>query len=264
MSIIKFKDVNKYYNDNNIINQLNLEIKEGEFVVLVGPSGCGKTTILKMINSLIKFNSGNIIIKGKDIKKWDEIILRREIGYVIQQIGLLPHKTVEENISYVLTIQGKSKEEKSKRAKELISLVGLDESYLKRYPKELSGGQKQRIGVARALADNPSIVLMDEPFGAVDEIARRKLQEELKNLHRSLNNTIVFVTHDIEEALKLGTRIIVMNNGKIVQDGSANDIVFRPKNNFVKEFFGLKGFKAIMQEEELEKIYKEAMIKNNQ
>ena len=247
MELIKFENVEKSYeNGIKIIDNLNFTIDSGEFITLIGKSGCGKTTMLKLINGLIKPDSGKILIKGKEINSCDIIELRRSIGYVIQQIGLFPHMNIEDNIGYVLNIKKTSKEERNKRVKELIELVGLSTKYLKKYPRELSGGQKQRVGVARALASNPDIILMDEPFGAVDEITRRTLQEEILKLQESLKKTIVFVTHDIEEAFKLGSRIVFLDSGKIVQEGTREQMLFNPKNQFVEDFFGTKNFTSYM------------------
>jgi osmoprotectant transport system ATP-binding protein len=247
MESIKFENVTKAYEDGiKIIDNLNFKIDSGEFITLIGKSGCGKTTMLRLINGLIKPDSGKIFIKGKEINDLDIIELRRSIGYVIQQVGLFPHMNIEDNISYVLNIKKIAKEMRNKRAKELIELVGLSLPYLKKYPRELSGGQKQRIGVARALASNPDIILMDEPFGAVDEITRRGLQEEILKLQENLKKTIVFVTHDIEEAFKLGSRIVLFDNGKIVQKGTRKELIFNPKNQFVEDFFGTKNFAAYL------------------
>lgn len=256
MQMIQIQGVAKSYTEGNpVIDHLSLDIEKGEFLVLLGASGCGKTTLLKMINKLLDFQEGRIIVKGKDIHDWDTIELRRSIGYVIQQIGLLPHLTIEKNISYVLSLQKVEKAERRVRAEELIDLLGFDRSFLERYPRELSGGQRQRIGVARALAADPDIILMDEPFGAVDEIARGALQDELKALHKQLGKTIIFVTHDISEALKLGTRIVLMNEGKIEQQGPGRDLIFKPETPFVKEFFGLKGFRSILDGSLMSQVY---------
>lgn len=247
MELIKFENVTKCYeNGIKIIDELNLNIYSQDFITLIGKSGCGKTTMLKLINGLIKPDSGKIYIKGKEIKLWDIIELRRSIGYVIQQIGLFPHMSIEDNIGYVLNIKKVSKEERNKKAKELIELVGLSFEYLKKYPRELSGGQNQRVGVARALASNPDIILMDEPFGAVDDITRRSLQEEILKLNERLKKTIVFVTHDIDEAFRLGSRIVLFDNGKIVQQGSRKEMIFNPINKFVEDFFGNKNFTAYL------------------
>ena len=262
MAILKFKNISKAYEaDNLVIDQLSLTIEEGEFITLLGPSGCGKTTLLKMINKLIEPSQGTIEIHGKALRDWDTVALRRSIGYVIQSIGLFPHMTIEKNIAYVLELQNISENARKDRAAELVDLVGLDKSYLSKKPSELSGGQKQRIGVARALAADPDIILMDEPFGAVDEIVRSRLQDELKKLQKSLNKTIVFVTHDIHEAMKLGSRIALMNKGKIEQIGSKDELIFDPKTEFVRDFLGMKGFQSILEDDVLESLYETALEK---
>lgn len=249
MEFIRFENVEKSYEDGKkIIDNLNLKINYGEFVTLIGKSGSGKTTMLKLINGLINPNSGKIFIKNKEINEWDIIELRRSIGYVIQQIGLFPHMNIEDNIGYVLNIKKEPKENIRKKAEELIDLVGITQDYLKKHPRELSGGQKQRIGVARALAANPDIILMDEPFGAVDEITRRTLQDEIIKLQLKLRKTVVFVTHDIEEAFKLGSRIVLFDNGKIVQEGKREELLLNPKNEFVENFLGTKSFKKYLKE----------------
>ena len=249
MEFIKFENVEKSYEDGKkIIDNLNLKISYGECVTLIGKSGSGKTTMLKLINGLISPNSGQIFIKGREINDWDIIELRRNIGYVIQQIGLFPHMNIEDNIGYVLNIKKEQKDNIRKRAEELIDLVGITQDYLKKYPRELSGGQRQRIGVARALAAEPDIILMDEPFGAVDEITRRTLQDEMIKLQENLKKTIVFVTHDIEEAFKLGSRIVLFENGKIVQEGTRKELLLNPKNEFVESFLGTNSFKKYLKE----------------
>ena len=249
MEFIKFENVEKSYEDGKkVIDDLNLKINYGEFVTLIGKSGSGKTTMLKLINGLINPNSGQIFIKDREIKAWDIIDLRRNIGYVIQQIGLFPHMNIEDNIGYVLNIKKEPKETIRKRAEELINLVGITQDYLKKYPRELSGGQRQRIGVARALAADPDIILMDEPFGAVDEITRRTLQDEMIKIQGNLKKTIVFVTHDIEEAFKLGSRIVLFDNGKIVQEGTREELLLNPKNEFVESFLGTDSFKKYLKE----------------
>lgn len=257
MSVLTFKDISKSYdNEVRVIDHLNFTIEEGEFITLIGPSGCGKTTLLKMINGLIPLDEGEIFVKDQSLRDWDLIQLRREIGYVIQQIGLFPHMTIEKNIGYVLSLLGKDPKEQKDRARSLIKLVGLDEVYLTRYPRELSGGQKQRVGVARALAADPDIILMDEPFGAVDDITRKVLQDEMKALHKKLQKTIVFVTHDIEEAIKLGTRIVLMDQGKIIQAGTKEEMLFSPTAEFTKRFLGSKSFNAYLGQLEIREVYK--------
>jgi osmoprotectant transport system ATP-binding protein len=264
MNIVEIKNLTKKYGDNIVLNNITLNISEGEFIIILGPSGCGKTTLLKIINNLIEFDTGEVFIKGKSIKEIDPIELRRNIGYVIQQIGLFPHLTISQNISYVLDLQKITDEKQIERAEELITLVGLDSSFLNRYPGELSGGQKQRIGVARAIAADPEIILMDEPFGAVDEIVRKSLQEELKQLQKRLKKTIVFVTHDIDEAIKLGDRIIIMNQGQIEQGGSAKDFLFHPANDFIKEFLGLKNFTSYLSQVNISHVLSECLNNNDE
>jgi len=254
---IEFKNIVKSYDGvNKVIDNLSLTVMSGELLTILGPSGCGKTTLLKMVNKLIAPDSGTILVNDIDILDQDAIQLRRSIGYVIQQIGLLPHLTIKENINYVLSIMKTDPAFKEKKALELIETVGLSAEYLTRYPRQLSGGQKQRIGVARALAADPEIILMDEPFGAVDEITRSLLQDELLRIQKKLNKTILFVTHDIQEALKLGTRIVLINQGQIEQVGSKEDLIFRPNSEFVKDFFGIKGFKATLDNQVMRTVYK--------
>lgn len=238
--MITFDNVSKKYRDGTAaVNSLNLEIKEGEFFVVIGPSGCGKTTMLKMINRLIKLTEGTILIDGKRISDYDIHELRWNIGYVLQQIALFPHMSIQENISVVPELRGWSKQKIHQRVDELLEMVGLDpKTYRNRKPKELSGGQQQRIGVVRALAADPEIILMDEPFSALDPISREKLQEDLSELQRSIKKTIVFVTHDMKEALKLGDRICVMRDGEIVQVGTPEDLLHRPADDFVRNFVG--------------------------
>ncbi|GIO22213.1 betaine/proline/choline family ABC transporter ATP-binding protein [Oceanobacillus sp. J11TS1] len=237
--MLEFHNVTKRYgNGKPAVNNLNLTIKKGEFVCFIGPSGCGKTTTMKMVNRLIDITEGTILVDGKNIKEQDSVKLRRSIGYVIQQIGLMPHMTIRENIVLVGTLLNWTKERKDKRARELIKLVNLPEEYLDKYPHELSGGQQQRIGVLRALAVNPPLILMDEPFGALDPITRDALQEEFKKLQKELNKTIVFVTHDMDEALKLADRIVIMKDGEIVQADTPEEILRNPANEFVEEFLG--------------------------
>ena len=238
--MINLKKITKTYDKKtNVVNNLDLEINKGELVVLVGESGCGKTTTMKMINRLIEPTSGEIFIDGKNIKSFNKNELRRNIGYVIQNIGLLPHLTIEKNIATVPLLSKKDKDDISKRVNEMLDLIELPyEQYAHRYPRELSGGQQQRIGVARALANDPDIILMDEPFSALDPITREQLQNELLKLQDELNKTIVFVTHDIDEALKLGDRIAVMSDGKILQYDTPEEILKNPINSFVETFVG--------------------------
>ncbi len=234
---VELQDVVKVYDTTKVVDGVNLSIEKGEIFVLIGPSGCGKTTTLKMINQLIPHTSGNILVNGMNVKELDAVELRRSIGYVIQYIGLLPHLTIEENITFVLQLIRRPKKEQKKRAHELIETVGLPASYLKRHPRELSGGQQQRIGVARALAGDPEILLMDEPFGAVDPLTREQLQNELLRLQETIQKTIVFVTHDIQEAFKVGNRIGIMRNGKMASVGNAMELV-KNEDEFVRSFVG--------------------------
>lgn len=238
--MISLQNVTKKFANGHVgVDEVTLRIKPGEFVVLVGPSGCGKTTTMKMINRLIEPTGGKIEIEGQDISKLDPIQLRRRIGYVIQEIGLLPHMTVAENIAVVPHLQRWPKTKQTERVVELLQLMGLDPATtMPKYPRQLSGGQRQRIGVARALAVDPPIMLMDEPFGALDPITREELQDEFIKLQRQVKKTIVFVTHDMDEALKFADRIVIMNNGKIVQCDTPQQILRNPANNFVRDFVG--------------------------
>ncbi len=234
MKAIEYKNICMSYNGKKIIENFNLEIEKGEFVTIIGSSGCGKTTILKMVNKLIVPTSGNIIVCGECTNSRDIIELRRSIGYAIQGSVLFPHLTVEKNIAYVPNLINKDKNMTERAVKKWMKIVGLDESLRKNYPDQLSGGQQQRVGIARALAGEPEIVLMDEPFGAVDEITRATLQDEIIRIHKETGVTIMFVTHDINEALKLGTKVLVMNNGEIQQYGTPSEIRDNPANEFVK------------------------------
>ncbi len=237
--MIKFENVVKNYKSANVINGISFEVKQGELVVLIGPSGCGKTTTLKMINKLITQNSGTITINGEDIAKQDTIELRRNIGYVIQQTGLFPHFTVKENIEIIPKLQKRPQTEIDKNTRALLKMVGLDPNiYMDRYPVQLSGGQNQRVGVARAFATDPEIILMDEPFSAVDPITRQQLQDELVNLQSKLKKTIVFVTHDMDEALKIADKICILNEGEVVQYDTPENILKNPINEFVSQFVG--------------------------
>ncbi|MCF7889909.1 betaine/proline/choline family ABC transporter ATP-binding protein [Candidatus Bipolaricaulota bacterium] len=238
--MIKLENVSKVYPDGTeAVNSVNLEIKEGELCVLLGPSGCGKTTTMKMINRLIPITEGKIYIDGTDNQELDENELRRDIGYAIQEIGLFPHMTVAENIATVPKLKGWSKSEARNRADELLELMGMDPSeHLDKYPVELSGGQRQRVGVARSLGANPPIMLMDEPFGAIDPITRDNLQDEFLKIQEEIQKTIVFVTHDINEAIKMGTKIALLKVGELVQYSSPAELLARPKNQFVRDFVG--------------------------
>ena len=236
--MIRLSQIYKSYknNDSYVVKNISLEIQRGETFALLGSSGSGKTTLLKMINRLIEPSSGHIDINGKDIQQYQPEALRHSIGYVFQQIGLFPHMTVEKNIAIVLQLMHRPRKERHKRAHELLDLMGLDPStYAKRFPNELSGGQSQRVGVARALAADPSILLMDEPFGALDAITRNTLQEKMLELKKQINKTIVFVTHDIFEAFRIADRIAVMHQGCLQQIGTKFDILHHPATDFVHQ-----------------------------
>lgn len=240
---VQFKDVHKQYGETTVVENFNIGVESGQLVTLIGPSGCGKTTSLKMINRLIDPSSGTIYVEGQDVLKMNPVELRRNIGYVIQQIGLFPHMTIEENISLVPRLKGRQKQDLIKRTEELLDLIGLDAAdFRHRYPNELSGGQQQRIGVARALAANPSIILMDEPFSALDPISREQLQDELIKLQSALHKTIVFVTHDMDEALKIADFIVLMRAGQVIQAAAPDQFLRHPKDDFVREFVGEKRF----------------------
>ena len=237
--MIEFQHISKSYHGKPIINDLSFTINDGEFIVLIGPSGCGKTTTLKMINRLIPMDSGRILINNEDITKKDLTDLRTHIGYVIQQIGLFPNMTVAQNISVVPKLLKWEKEDMDKRVRELLEMVDLPyEEYAHKYPNEMSGGQQQRVGVLRALAARPPVLLMDEPFGALDPITRDTLQEELKDLQQKLNITTVFVTHDMEEAIKLADQIVFMDKGDIVQMDSPEEMLRNPKADIIRQFMG--------------------------
>ena len=238
--MIEIKNIVKTAGEKVILDDISLTIESGSFVVLIGPSGCGKTTTLKLLNKLIEPTSGEIYIDGKPISKEDPIKLRRNIGYVIQNIGLFPHLTIKENIELIPKLKGdKSEEEISETTERLIKMVGLDpDEFLYKYPTELSGGQQQRIGVIRAIATDADIILMDEPFSALDPITRTQLQEWLYELQQELKKTIIFVTHDMDEALKLADKICIMQGGKIQQYDTAENLLKHPANSFVKDFIG--------------------------
>lgn len=237
--MIEFKNITKSFKSRVILDKINLNINKGELIVLIGPSGCGKTTTLKMINKLIAPTSGQIYINGNAIADENTIELRRNMGYVIQQTGLFPHMTVEENIGLIPTLERWPEDKVREKTVELMKMVGMEpEEYMDRYPGELSGGQQQRIGVARAFATNPDIILMDEPFSALDPITRNQLQDELYNLQQELKKTIVFVTHDMDEAIKLGDRICIMKDGAILQFDTPENILKSPAHGFVEEFIG--------------------------
>lgn len=237
--MIEFKNVSKIYKDGTkAVEDINLTFNDGEFIVFIGTSGSGKTTSMRMINRMIEPSEGQILINGEDIMDMDPVNLRRKIGYVIQQIGLMPHMTVYENITLVPKLLKWPEEKKREKAERLLKRVDLPKEFLDRYPSELSGGQQQRIGVIRALAADQNIILMDEPFGALDPITRDALQELVKHLQEEMGRTVVFVTHDMDEALQLADRIAIMQNGKVVQFDTPENILTNPANQFVEDFLG--------------------------
>ena len=236
---VEFRDVTKRYTDQVAVDGLSLTVPAGKICILVGPSGSGKTTSLKMVNRLIEPTSGAILIDGHDVLQEDPVQLRRRIGYVIQQVGLFPHQTIEDNVGTVPRLLGWPKDRIRTRSTELLELVGLDpKRYAARYPAQLSGGERQRAGVARALAAEPPVMLMDEPFGAVDPIVRERLQGELLRIQRDQGTTVLFVTHDIDEAIRLGDRIAIMKDGKLVQYAPPGELLAHPANDFVAQFVG--------------------------
>ncbi|MFP4016128.1 MAG: ABC transporter ATP-binding protein [Halanaerobiales bacterium] len=241
--MIRYYNVVKEYNNKEkkttAVDGINMEIKEGELTVLLGPSGCGKTTLLRLTNRLEEVTSGRIEIEGQNIQERDPVKLRQGIGYVIQEIGLFPNKNVEENIGIVPGVLGWDKRKIKERVCQLLKMMDLDpEEYLTRFPNKLSGGQKQRVGVARALAADPDIVLMDEPFGAIDPINRKNIQDQFLELQNELKKTIIFVTHDINEAVKMADKIAIINDGKLVQYDTPENIIMENENEFVDEFLG--------------------------
>ena len=234
-SEIEFKNIKKVYGDKVVMEGFSLTVEKGDFVTVIGSSGCGKTTALKMVNGLIEPDAGEILINGENIRSKDQTQLRRNIGYAIQGSVLFPHMTVEQNISYVPNLLNKRDKARTKAAvSKWMGIVGLDEELKERYPAELSGGQQQRVGIARALAASPEILLMGEPFGAVDEITRAQLQSELRQIYERTRITVLFVTHDIGEALKLGTKVLVMDQGEIQQYGTPEELLRHPATPFVE------------------------------
>jgi osmoprotectant transport system ATP-binding protein len=239
--MIRLERITKIFPSSSVpaVDQVTMEVPAGEICVLLGPSGCGKTTTMKMVNRLIEPTSGQIFIDEQNTTEQNAVELRRSLGYVIQQIGLFPNKTIEDNICVVPDILGWEKAKSRKRAAELLDLVGLDPStFLRRYPKELSGGQQQRIGVLRAIAHDPPVLLMDEPFGAIDPINRAVIQDEFLKMQASLKKTIMFVSHDIDEAVKMGDRIAIFREGRLIQYDTPDNLLAHPKNNFVSDFVG--------------------------
>ena len=257
--MLSIKNLSKVYaGGKKAVDNMTIDIESGDFIAFIGTSGSGKTTALRMINRMIESTEGEITIDGKNIKELNPVELRRSIGYVIQQIGLMPHMTVKENIVLVPKLLKWSQEKKDEKARELIRLVDLPEEYLDRYPSELSGGQQQRIGVVRALAAEQDIILMDEPFGALDPITRDTLQDLVKKLQQQLGKTFIFVTHDMDEAIKLADKICIMTNGQVVQYDTPDNILRSPANDFVKDFIGQN---RLIQDRPNIRTVKDAMIK---
>jgi len=245
---VEFRHVSKQYGPQGAVVDLSLLVPAGDICVLVGPSGCGKTTSLKMVNRLVEPTSGQVLIDGQDVMSIDVTTLRRRIGYVIQQVGLFPHQTIFDNVATVPRLLGWPKKRIDARVTELLELIGLDPARVaERYPAQLSGGERQRVGVARAMAAEPPVMLMDEPFGAVDPIVRERLQNEFLRLHRTLGTTVLFVTHDIDEAINMGTRVAVMQvGGHLAQYAPPTELLLRPANDFVARFVGVdRGLKRL-------------------
>ncbi|MBU3112306.1 ABC transporter ATP-binding protein [Clostridium lacusfryxellense] len=237
--MIEFKNVSKSFNGRKILKDINITVQDKELVVFIGPSGCGKTTTLKMINKLITPSTGEILIDGMQLADKNTIKLRRNMGYVIQQAGLLPHLTIGDNIGLIPSIEKMPKDILAAKVIELLNLVGLDpEIYTDKYPNQLSGGEQQRVGVARALVMDPDVILMDEPFSALDPITKTQLQDEIFNIQQNVKKTIIFVTHDMDEALKLADKICIMNGGDVVQFDTPEEILKNPINDFVRDFVG--------------------------
>lgn len=238
--MIEFIDVTKTYGQDLAVSDFSLTAPSGKITVLMGLSGSGKTTLLRTVNKLVQPTAGSVLIDGNNIADLDSVVLRRSIGYVMQEVGLLPHKSVLDNVTLIANIAGQTKDEALKNALELLELVGIDNSFHDRFPGQLSGGQQQRVGVARALAIKPNILLMDEPFGAVDPIVREELQDELIRIQRKLSLTIILVTHDRYEAIKLADQLVVLSQGaKIEQAGTSKELIEKPANKFVQKLLGL-------------------------
>ena len=235
---VDWQDVRKAYADGSVaLGGVSLEVRRGEFLAILGTSGSGKTTLLKLVNRLVDPTSGTVRVDGRPTSEWDPIRLRRSMGYVIQEAGLMPHLTVVANVALTGRLAGVGRAERTRAASESLRLVGLDPQLDDRFPHQLSGGQRQRVGVARALATRPGLILMDEPFGALDPITRRDLQDEFRNLQRSLKPTVILVTHDLREACRMADRLALVDRGMLVQVGTPADFLDRPANEFVRSFF---------------------------
>ena len=252
-TMIEFQHVKKAYGEKTVLKDFSLTVEKGEFVTIVGSSGCGKTTALELVNGLLAPDGGEILVYGENIRRKDQTQFRRNIGYAIQGSVLFPHMTVEQNISYVPNLLNKKDRKKTKEAvAKWMKIVGLDNDLRERFPSELSGGQQQRVGIARALAASPGILLMDEPFGAVDEITRGQLQTEIRRIHSQTGITVLFVTHDISEAMKLGTRVLVMDKGKIEQYASPEELLRHPATDFVRKLTAQQRHVCRLPDERLE------------
>lgn len=255
MNAIEYQNVSKKYKDSIAVDNISLAVKEGDFVVLVGSSGSGKTTLLKMANLLIEPTEGNVLFFGEDAQKMSSSALRQQIGYVLQAAALFPHCTVEQNIATVPKLLKWSKEDIAQRVRELMEITGLSyDEYAKRYPSELSGGQQQRVSIARALAARPKVLLMDEPFSALDVIVRDKLQQELLNIHQHYHTTIIFVTHDIDESFRLGDKVAILDEGKVIQYDTPSRLLTSPKNEYVKKILSFLSIEAIEKSKQKESL----------
>ena len=254
--MIAVTEISKKYEGKPVVNQVSFEVKEGQNLILLGTSGSGKTTVLKMLNRLIEPSSGVICLDGQDVRSMPVESLRRNMGYVIQQSGLFPHYTVRENIALVPKLLRWSSADIQRRTDELIRLVGLSSGFLSRYPAELSGGQQQRVGIARALAANPPIILLDEPFGALDPITKQQIVEEFTTLETLKEKTVVMVTHDVFEAITIGDTICLLDQGKVQQIGTPHELLFSPANDFVRSFFDAQRFRLELQIVRLQEVEK--------
>ncbi|MEQ9442871.1 MAG: ATP-binding cassette domain-containing protein [Cyclobacteriaceae bacterium] len=261
--MIEVKSICKNYGDKKVVSDISFEVEDGQTFILLGTSGSGKTTLLKMINHLIIPNAGSITVNGKNIAEIPAPILRKRIGYVIQQVGLFPHYTILENIGLVLKLEGWTEEKRHVRSKEMLKLVGLPENFSDRYPHELSGGQQQRVGIARAMANDPPLILMDEPFGALDPITKQNLVDELKAKQMFAEKTVVMVTHDVYEAITLGDMICLLDAGQMKQMGTPKEMLFQPHSDFVKAFFDAQRFRLELRVTTLEEVLAYTNLSDN-